>query len=44
MATPYGTINTSEGPVNPDDKTAEIKEKFPPEEVTEIIIEVEGDE
>jgi hypothetical protein len=26
MPTPYGTISTSEGPVNPDDNKKEVKE------------------
>jgi len=42
MPTPYGTISTSEGPVNPE--TQKITEALPPEEVTEVIIEVETDE
>ena len=41
MPTPYGDITTTQTWLTP---TEEITEKFPPEEETEVIIEVEDDE
>ena len=41
MPIPHGEITTSEVWVKPSE---EIKEKLPPEEVTEVIIEVESDD
>lgn len=41
MPTPYGDITTTQTWLTPAE---EIKENFPPEEETEVIIEVEDDD